>query len=266
LQNLKQRGLSVKEYTKEFYRLNIRVGHKENEDEKTNRYINGLRYEIQEDISMMSVSKVKDSYQASLKDEEKLAKKQSQQSRGRNSSRGKGTSREKFQKSKPEAERQHSNHEKGGSSTEGQYGGRSSFSMGRGRRIARGGIVKCYTYGKEGHKYWECLDRKREGGGESQITEALKHVEEEEIEGGKNLMMRKVLLKPKKDVGEPVQRTSLFKTAYKTKDRVCKVIIDSGSNENIVSIEMVEKMEMNTTTHPNGALVTILISFQGVVG
>jgi hypothetical protein len=58
----------VKEYNEEFYRLNIRVGQKENEDEKTTRYINGLRYEIQEDINMIYVSKVEDSYQATLKD------------------------------------------------------------------------------------------------------------------------------------------------------------------------------------------------------
>jgi hypothetical protein len=36
----------VKEYTEEFYILNIRERQKENEDEKTNRYINGMRYEI----------------------------------------------------------------------------------------------------------------------------------------------------------------------------------------------------------------------------
>jgi hypothetical protein len=51
-QNLRQKILSVKEYTEEFYRLNIRAGHKENEDEKTTRYINGQRYEIQEEISV----------------------------------------------------------------------------------------------------------------------------------------------------------------------------------------------------------------------
>jgi hypothetical protein len=78
LQNLRQKILSVKEYTEEFYRLNIRVGQKENEDEKTTRYINGLRYEIQEEINMMSVSKVEDAYQVALKDEDKLARKQSQ--------------------------------------------------------------------------------------------------------------------------------------------------------------------------------------------
>jgi hypothetical protein len=86
----------VKEYTEEFYRLNIRVGQKENEDEKTTRYINGLRYDIQEEIIMMSVSKVEDAYQEALKDEEKLARKQIQRSRGGNSSRGKGTNREKL--------------------------------------------------------------------------------------------------------------------------------------------------------------------------
>jgi hypothetical protein len=68
---------------------------------------------------MMSVSKVKDSYQAALKAKEKLAKKQSQRSRGENSSRSKGTSKEKFQKLKPKAEKQHSHHEKAESSKEG---------------------------------------------------------------------------------------------------------------------------------------------------
>jgi hypothetical protein len=36
----------VKEYTKEFYMLNIREGHRENVEEKVSRYINVLRYEI----------------------------------------------------------------------------------------------------------------------------------------------------------------------------------------------------------------------------
>jgi hypothetical protein len=46
LQNLRQKVLSVKEYTEEFYRLNTRAGQKENEDEKKVIYINGMRYEI----------------------------------------------------------------------------------------------------------------------------------------------------------------------------------------------------------------------------
>jgi hypothetical protein len=44
----------------------------------------------------MLVSIVEDSYQSSLKDEDKLARKQSQGSRGGNLRRGKGTTKEKF--------------------------------------------------------------------------------------------------------------------------------------------------------------------------
>jgi hypothetical protein len=64
-------------------------------------------------------------------------------------------------------------------------------------------------------------------------------------------MMRKVLLTPEKEVDSSVQRTRLFRTACKTKDRVCKVIVDSGSMDNIASTEMVEKLELETTNHPS---------------
>jgi D-serine dehydratase len=46
LQNLRQKGMTVKEYTENFYRLNIRAGHKESDDEKVARYINDMRYKI----------------------------------------------------------------------------------------------------------------------------------------------------------------------------------------------------------------------------
>jgi hypothetical protein len=63
-------------------------------------------------------------------------------------------------------------------------------------------------------------------------------------------MLRKVLLKPEVEIEKPVQRNSLFKIACKTKDKVCKVIIDSGSTDNLVSKKMVEKLELKTTAHP----------------
>jgi uncharacterized protein YjbK len=63
----------VKEYTKEFYRLNIRTRQRERDEEKVARYINGPRYEIQDEIIMVSVRTVEDAYQFSLKEKEKLA-------------------------------------------------------------------------------------------------------------------------------------------------------------------------------------------------
>jgi hypothetical protein len=43
----------------------------------------------------------------------------------------------------------------------------------------------------------------------------------------------------------------MFRITCKTKDIVFKVIIDSGSIDNLVSTKMVEKLEMETTAHPN---------------
>jgi hypothetical protein len=78
LQNLRQKSLSMKEYTKEFYRMNITVGQKENDDEKIAKYINGLRCEIKDNINMMPIGTVEDAYHVALKVEEKLARRQSQ--------------------------------------------------------------------------------------------------------------------------------------------------------------------------------------------
>jgi hypothetical protein len=78
--------------------------------------------------------------------------------------------------------------------------------------------VKCFTCGKVGHKSYECPDKKKEGG-ETHIVEAQRrNVEAEDAEGGRSLMMRKVLLTPKKEVESLVQRNRLFQTSCKTKD------------------------------------------------
>jgi hypothetical protein len=46
MQNLRQKWMNVKEYTEEFYKLNIRAGQRERDEVKVSRYINGLRYDI----------------------------------------------------------------------------------------------------------------------------------------------------------------------------------------------------------------------------
>jgi hypothetical protein len=47
------------------------------------------------------------------------------------------------------------------------------------------------------------------------------------------------------------QRNSLFRTSCKTKGWACKFIVDSGSTDNLVSTEMVERLELETTDHPS---------------
>ena len=94
--------------------MNSRVGQREKDDEKVARYINGLRYEIQDEINMMKMSIVEDAYHIALKVEEKLARKQIQRSRGRSLNRGKVISHDKAQKPKVETIKPHSHSERGG--------------------------------------------------------------------------------------------------------------------------------------------------------
>jgi hypothetical protein len=99
---------------------------------------------------------------------------------------------------------------------------------------------------------WECPEKNKEGGGEAHILEAhRRNVEAKGAEDGTYLMLRKVILKPEVEVEKPVERNSLFRTTCKTKCRGCKVIIDSGSTDNLVSTNMVKKLELETTAHPN---------------
>lgn len=48
MQNLRQRSMTVKEYTGEFYKVSIIVGQMQDTNEKVSRDVNGLRMEIQD--------------------------------------------------------------------------------------------------------------------------------------------------------------------------------------------------------------------------
>jgi hypothetical protein len=80
MQNLREKGMTLKEYTEEFYRLNSQGWTKrERNEERVSIYINDLIYDIQDEINMETVRKVDAAYQIALKEEEKLARKKSQQ-------------------------------------------------------------------------------------------------------------------------------------------------------------------------------------------
>ena len=63
-------------------------------------------------------------------------------------------------------------------------------------------------------------------------------------------MMNKVLLKPEKEQEESARRKSLFRITCKVQGKCCKMVVDSGSADNIVSTDMVEKLRLKKTKHP----------------
>ena len=56
MKKLRQRLLTGKEYTKEFYKVSIRGRKIQESKEKVARYINGLRMEIQDEMRMLSLN------------------------------------------------------------------------------------------------------------------------------------------------------------------------------------------------------------------
>ena len=75
--------------------------------------------------------------------------------------------------------------------------------------------------------------------------------EEENVpEKGEFLVVNKVLLKRAKEVIEPAQRKTLFKTVCKVQGKCCQMIIDSGSTDNLVSTKVVENLKLKTNKEP----------------
>eukprot|EP00253_Pinus_taeda_P003555 PITA_03555 len=126
----------------------------------------------------------------------------------------------------------------------------------QGRGFGRGrGTVQCYRCHKMGHKSYDCPDGEPAGGRGTYVAQ-LEDVEEtpQEAENtpetGEALVLNKVLLKPAKEVAEPDQRKALFCTVCNSRGKCCKLIIDSGSTDNLVAVEMVEKLGLKKLKHP----------------
>ena len=83
----------VREYTEEFYKINLREGHAEDTIEKVARYLNGLRYDIKEELSMVNPTGIDEAYLYALREEERLQRRQSTRgrcTRGRFDARSRG--------------------------------------------------------------------------------------------------------------------------------------------------------------------------------
>ena len=73
---------------------------------------------------------------------------------------------------------------------------------------------------------------------------------------GENLMIRRAMVIPGKKENKSSgnedswQRTNIFRTRCTSGGKVCQVIINSGSYENMVSKEMVDKLKLHYEQHP----------------
>lgn len=66
-QNLRQKYLGVNSYTKEFHKLCMRSKVVEDEKVKVARYLNGLKWNIQEETSLLTPDTVQKCHQLAIK-------------------------------------------------------------------------------------------------------------------------------------------------------------------------------------------------------
>jgi hypothetical protein len=229
VQNLRQKETYVHEYTEEFFKLSLRSGIKEPEYQRVVRYMNGLKYHIQDEMSTHYFHNVDEAYQVALKVEENIDRRLQQKFQGKGT-RGRGRA-SVARSSEKEDEVTNNQNTRGGSGT------------GRGRGFGRGKyVITCYRCRVEGHKASECPEKQNTGRRNEARTQVTQEMRQQLLETmwkyfnrskGEKLMFRRVLLKPEtKTTEEPEQRKKVFKTKCKIQDKCCHLVIDGGSTKN----------------------------------
>ncbi|GJZ73154.1 putative CCCH-type zinc finger family protein, partial [Tanacetum coccineum] len=217
-QNLRQRIRTIEEYTKEFYELVSRNDLSNNEEQLVSRYLGGLRQSIQDVLCVYTFWTVSDVYQRALAIEK-------QQTRSGNHTRG---SQNKFTRPK-----------------QAEHGAKSHMSLDC--RKERGKQLLIENEKREGDDF----ENKEEYTVEPSYDEYDENNEDNFLYGdtGQMLVIKKSLLLPKEESGD-WHRNNIFHTTYTIQDKVCKLIINSGSCENVISQDAIEKLKLKQEKHP----------------
>uniref|UniRef100_A0A0D2ZT55 CCHC-type domain-containing protein n=1 Tax=Brassica oleracea var. oleracea TaxID=109376 RepID=A0A0D2ZT55_BRAOL len=121
--------------------------------------------------------------------------------------------------------------------------------------------LRCFACGEIGHRLSNCPKRNRRGllldatGNDveviydEEVTETIAETEDLVADHGPCLMVRRVCLAPHHTDENP-QWHSLFHSKCNIAGKVCKFIIDSGSCENVVAEDVVNKLKLTTELHP----------------
>lgn len=161
-----------------------------------------------------------------------------------------------------------------GATIAGQTGGRSD-GIEKGKAIAKYGSqnapstsfsrtgnnsqIRSFSCGEKGHTSYQCpqkwVNLAEVGNEEEEFIEPLYDEYDDEADDidvlpikGESLVVRRVMTTPKVQE-EDWRRRNIFRTRVFCGGKVCNVILDGGSSENIVSKEVVEKLKIPIEKH-----------------
>lgn len=247
LQNLKQGAKSVDDYTTEFYQLIARNDIQETEEQLVARYIGGLRVQIMDSVNMFDPVSISEAHQRALAFE-----KQSRRVGGSSSTANIGGSPGTggmVPRVVPNQQRPTSN------------------SVGPNPRTTVSSSLKCFSCGETGHRQSECKkvgkrhlfaeqdDWQNDDAGENYedppVYDEEHQCEEEVVTGdvGVNLVVRRSCFTPKV-VGDDWLKHNIFQSTCTILGKVCTFVIDSGSCDNLISEEAVQKLALKTENRP----------------
>ncbi|KAM2928344.1 hypothetical protein COP2_035599 [Malus domestica] len=255
--NFLQGTMLVDEYTEEFDLLMVHCGIDEPEEQTIARYLGGLRREIHDAVVLQPYWSYDNIYKLAVKVEKQLKQQNTRAPTGVNNrnpsprektfdSGGKGSFNPKV------SVKESSSRVEAGSSLSQPF-------------TPKHQPLKCYKCSGIGHRQAECPNKKfinfveeavfvedsiREDA--TPIYDDYKEKEEEEVpwsDHGEVLVVRRSMNTVRVD-SEDWLRHNIFHTRCTSGGKVCNVIIDEGSCENVVSQEMVDKFKLETKKHP----------------
>ncbi|KAI3701642.1 hypothetical protein L6452_26873 [Arctium lappa] len=240
-----QGSRSVIDYTTEFLRLTNRNEIGESEGQKVARYISGLKTSIKDKIRLQNVWTVTEASCLALKAElmEKSARTSNPYRRFQGSNENSSTAVDKGKSPTQDNNLPHK------VNTGNPRGGpqRKPTPSKTPNLYAKPMSLKCYRCGQPGHRFNECTNRRTttlvdgEESGEDDTCEGFSFAEEESEEKV-NIVLQRVLFSSK----EEGQRKNLFRSHCSINKKVCNLIIDNGSCENLVSRKLVDRLNLPT--------------------
>ena len=253
LHDFTQRDKTVADYTEEFDHLMLKCGIVEPEEQTIARYLRGLRREIHDMVTLQPFITYHDVFKLATKVEKQLKEKEGRKSMSYGGTRvsSRGYSANQGSSSQPT---------KLAATKVVKTFPAKEAPAGPSRATPK--TVQCYKCKGYGHIASECPNQRVFTLVEEPIEE--EHVEfdsppifdepreEEDVtygDMGELLVIRRALnSNPVED--EVWLRNNIFHTRCTSHGKVCDVIIDSGSCENVVSDTMVQKLPLKTEKHP----------------
>ena len=251
------------EYTTEFYLLVARCDLGETEEQLVSRYIGGLRIEFQDTLNLLDPFTVAEAQQRALQLEKQIIRKTNRGgtwSPSSSSNRGGVSNSAPNRVPVPQVQNVKPHQSEPQTKTQ---------DVGVGRTGTR-----CFKCGESGHRMADCKKESKVGKGlfieneENSFQEYVdftqapvyddyggnEDVNEEFVKGdeGPLLVVQRTCFTPREVEGsDGWLRNNIFQSTCTIGGKVCRLVIDPGSCENVISDEAVVKLSLETHQHPH---------------